>query len=156
MKSHHSMPMLCQVLEVSLSGYYDWQKRQLKPGKRAQEDQALAQEIKTIHLQSRKTYGSPRVVDQLRKSGLKHGRNRIARLMRTHHLYGRQKRRYRLCTTDSNHDHPIAPNLLAQAPKASKINQIWVADITYIKPGKAGFSCRPFWTSIAAKSSAGI
>ena len=133
MKSHHSVLRLCQLLEVSLSGYYDWQKRQLQPGKRAKEDQALAQEIKTIHLQSRKTYGSPRVVDQLRKSGLKHGRNRIARLMKEQHLYGRQRRRYRLCTTDSNHDHPIAPNLLAQAPKASRPNQIWVADITYIK-----------------------
>jgi transposase InsO family protein len=133
MKSHHSVLMLCQLFEVSLSGYYDWQKRQLKPGKRAKEDLALAQEIKTIHTQSRKTYGSPRIAHHLRKSGLKHGRNRIARLMKAHNLCGRQKRRYRLCTTDSNHNHPIAPNLLAQAPKASKPNQIWVADITYIK-----------------------
>jgi putative transposase len=133
MKSHHSVLMLCQLFEASLSGYYDWQKRQLQPGKRAKEDQLLAQEIKTIHVQSRKTYGSPRIADQLRKAGLKHGRNRIARLMKEQHLYGRQKRRYRLCTTDSNHDHPVAPNRLTEAPKPSKANQIWVADITYIK-----------------------
>jgi transposase InsO family protein len=138
MKSHHSVLRLCQLFEVSLSGYYDWQKRQLQPGKRAKVNQALVQEIKTIHAQSRKTYGSPRIANQLRKHGLKHGRNRIARLMKEQHLFGRQKRRYRLCTTDSNHEHPIAPNRLAQAPKASKINQIWVADITYI-PTKEGW-----------------
>jgi putative transposase len=132
MKSYHSVLLLCQLFEVSLSGYYDWQKRQLQPGKRAREDQLLAQEIKTIHIQSRKTYGTPRIADQLRKNGLKHGRNRIARLMKAQHLYGRQKLRYRVCTTDSNHDHPIAPNRLTEAPKASKANQIWVADITYI------------------------
>jgi transposase InsO family protein len=133
MKSHHSVLRLCRLFEVSPSGYYDWQNRQLKPGQRAKEDQSLAQEIKTIHAQSRKTYGSPRIADHLRKAGLKHGRNRVARLMKEQDLYGRQKRRYRVCTTDSNHDYPIAPNLLAQAPKASKPNQIWVADITYIK-----------------------
>jgi len=133
MKSHHSVLLLCELLEVSGSGYYDWQKRQLQPGKRAQENQILANEIKTIHSQSRKTYGSPRITNQLRKNGLKHGRNRIARLMKEQHLCGRQKRRYRVRTTDSHHDHPIAPNLLAQAPKASRPNQIWVADITYIK-----------------------
>jgi transposase InsO family protein len=136
MKSHHSVLMLCQLFEVSLSGYYDWQKRQLQPGQRAKENQALAQEIKTIHCQSRETYGSPRITHQLRKNGFKHGRNRIARLMKEQHLCGRQKRRYRVCTTDSNHDQPIASNLLAQAPKASKPNQIWVADITYIKTGE--------------------
>ena len=138
MKSHHSVLKLCQLFEVSLSGYYDWQKRQLQPGQRAREDKLLAQEIKTIHAQSRKTYGSPRIANQLRKAGLKHGRNRIARLMKEQHLFGRQQRRYRVCTTDSNHEHPIAPNRLAQAPKASKINQIWVADITYI-PTKEGW-----------------
>jgi putative transposase len=136
MKSHHSVLMLRRLFEVSLSGYYDWQKRQLHPGKRAKANQALVQEIKTIHAQSRKTYGSPRIANQLRKNGLKHGRNRIARLMKEHHLCGRQKRRYRVVTTDSNHDQPIAPNLLAQAPQASKPNQIWVADITYIKTGE--------------------
>jgi len=138
MKSYHSVLILCQLFEVSLSGYYDWRKRQLQPGKRAKEDHALVQEIKTIHAQSRKTYGSPRITNQLRKNGFKHGRNRIARLMKEQQLCGRQKRRYRICTTDSHHDHPIAPNRLAEAPKASKTNQIWVADITYI-PTREGW-----------------
>jgi transposase InsO family protein len=73
------------------------------------------------------------VVKELRKQGRRHGRNRIARLMQQEGLCGRQKRRYRVQTTDSNHDQPIAPNRLAEAPKATAPNQLWVADITYIE-----------------------
>jgi Transposase and inactivated derivatives len=82
---------------------------------------------------SRKTYGSPRILMELRKEGARHGRNRIARLMRQQRLCGRPKGRYRVQTTDSNHDHPIAPNRLAEVPKATRPNQIWVGDITYIQ-----------------------
>jgi transposase InsO family protein len=137
MKSDHFILLLCQVLEVSPSGYYDWQERRQTPGARARQNQSLGQLIKTIHAKSRQTYGSPRVVDQLRKDGHTHGRNRIARLMKEQGLYGRQKRRYRVPTTDSNHDQPIAPNRLAQAPKPTAPNQIWVADITYIRTAEA-------------------
>jgi len=133
MKKDHSIFLLCQVLEASPSGYYDWHKRRHAPSPRAQQNQALSQQIKIIHLKSRKTYGSPRVTDQLRKAGHKHGRNRIARLMKKQGLVGRQKRTYRVQTTDSNHDQPIAPNRLAQAAKPTAPNQIWVADITYIR-----------------------
>ena len=133
MKKDHSIQLLCQVLEVSPSGYYDWQKRQQTPSARARQNQSLSQQIKTIHAKSRQTYGSPRVTDQLRKDGHQHGRNRIARLMKEQGLYGRQKRRYHVQTTDSNHDQPIAPNRLAQAPKPTAPNHIWVADITYIR-----------------------
>ena len=70
---------------------------------------------------------------ELRKQGRRHGRNRVARLMKQEGLCGRQKGRYRVQTTDSNHDQPIAPNRLAEAPKATAPNQIWVADITYIQ-----------------------
>jgi putative transposase len=82
---------------------------------------------------SRKTYGVPRVEKELRKKGRCHGRNRVARLMKEKGLRGRQKGRYRVQTTDSNHDQPIAPNRLAQAPKATAPNQLWVADITSIE-----------------------
>jgi transposase InsO family protein len=97
------------------------------------EDQALAQEIDQIHTRSRQTYGAPRVEKELRKKGRCHGRTRVARLMKQKGLCGRQKGRYRVQTTDSNHDQPIAPNRLAQAPKATAPNQLWVADITYIE-----------------------
>jgi transposase InsO family protein len=133
MKNDHAVLRLCQELEVSASGYYDWQSRRICPGLRAVQDQALVQEIERIHARSRKTYGAPRIEKELRKQGRAHGRNRIARLMKQEDLCGRQKGRYRVQTTDSNHDQPIAPNRLAEAPKASKPNQIWVADITYIQ-----------------------
>ena len=133
MKGDYSILALCSNLEVSPSGYYDWLNRRTCPGPRAVENQALAKAINTLHAQSRQTYGSPRMVQELRKEGRHHGRNRIARLMKQGGLCGRQKGRYRVKTTDSNHDQPIAPNRLAQAPKATAPNQLWVADITYIQ-----------------------
>ena len=136
MKLDHSILALCENLEVSPSGYYDWLKRRQAPGPRASENQALAEEIKEIHTRSRQTYGSPRIVEMLRQKGRRHGRNRIARLMQQEGLCGRQRRRYRVQTTDSNHDQPIAPNRLAEAATATAPNQIWVADITYIETGE--------------------
>jgi transposase InsO family protein len=133
MKLDYPIRSLCANLEVSPSGYYDWQKRRTTPGSRALENQTLVKQIEAIHTQSRQTYGSPRMVDALRKQGYRHGRNRIARLMQAGNLCGRQPGRFRVQTTDSNHDQPIAPNLLAQAPKATAPNQLWVADITYIE-----------------------
>ncbi len=129
---------LCANLEVSPSGYYDWQKRRPAPGPRAVENQTLAQQIEAVHVQSRQTYGSPRIVDTLRKQGCRHGRKRIARLMKAGSLYGRPQGRYRVRTTDRHHDQPIAPNRLAPAPKATGTNQLWVADITYI-PTREGW-----------------
>lgn len=133
MKHLHSILSLCAALEASPSGYYDWQARRLCPGPRALENQALAKEIKQLHQASRETYGSPRILMELRKQGARHGRARIVRIMQQERLCGRQKARYRVQTTDSNHDQPIAANLLAQAPKATAPNQIWVTDITYIQ-----------------------
>jgi transposase InsO family protein len=132
MKNEYSILSLCANLEVSPSGYYDWQKRRATPGPRGASTASLTAEIREIHEQSRATYGSPRVVLELRKKGKRHGRNRVARLMKEAGLCGRQKGRYRVQTTDSNHDQPIAPNRLADAPKATARNQHWVGDITYI------------------------
>jgi putative transposase len=143
MRDQYSILALCQELDVSPSGYYDWRQRQISPGPRALENQILATRITELHQQSRDTYGSPRIVMELRKAGARHGRNRVARLMKQEGLCGRQKARYRVQTTDSNHDEPIAPNRLAEAPKASAPNQIWVADITYVKTGES-------WLYVAA------
>ena len=133
MKRDHRILTLCLHLEVSASGYYDWQQRRAAPSPRALGNALLSKDIQQIHEQSRQTYGSPRIVDALRKKGKRHGRNRIARLMNEEGLCGRQQGRYRVQTTDSNHDEPIAPNRLAEAPAPSAPNQIWVADITYIQ-----------------------
>ena len=132
MKNLHSIQHLCQAFEVSPSGYYDWCRRQAQPCQRQQQDQQLTTQIARIHQQSRKTYGAPRVQMQLRGRGQRHGRNRIGRLMREQNLCGRQKKRYRVQTTDSKHAEPIAPNRLAKAPVATRPNPLWVADITYV------------------------
>jgi putative transposase len=133
MKSQHAITTLCQALEVSPSGYYDWEKRTSCPSPRTRQETLLRVQIARIHQDSRQTYGAPRVQRQLRSEGARHGRNRIARLMRQEGLCGRQKKRYRVRTTDSRHDEPIAPNRLAQVPAASGPDQIWVADITYVR-----------------------
>jgi len=132
MKNHHPIRALCAALEVSPSGYYDWVQRQIEPGPRAQANAKLVEQIQCIHLDSRKTYGSPRIQQVLLKLGCSHGRNRIARLMRQKGLCGRAKGRFKVRTTDSNHDQPIAPNRLAELPAPTAPNKIWVADITYI------------------------
>jgi putative transposase len=132
MKSEHPIRWLCAVLEVSCSGYYDWLDRQTQPGPRAQENVQLAAQILQIHQASRQTYGSPRIQFELRQTGQVHGRNRIARLMRQQKLCGRVKGRFRVRTTDSNHDQPIAPNRLAELPAPTAADQIWLGDITYI------------------------
>jgi transposase InsO family protein len=119
-------------LEVSPSGYYDWHNRQTQPGPRARENAQLLVHIIRFHQDSRETYGSPRIQVLLRRAGHTHGRNRIARLMRQQGLCGRAKGRFRVHTTDSNHDQPIAPNRLADRAAPSAPNQIWVGDITYI------------------------
>ena len=143
MKHEHSIAALCRHLAVSPSGYYDWQQRRDHPGPRAGADQKLAGQITAIFAGSRQTYGSPRIQQELGKQGHHHGRNRIARLMRAQGLCGRQKAPYRVLTTDSNHDYPIAPNRLAAAPKATGPNQIWVQDITSIQT-------REGWLYVAA------
>jgi putative transposase len=132
MKSEHPIRLQCQALNVALSGYYDWRQRQQHPSPRAVENAQLRTAILQVFQASRQTYGSPRIQQSLAQSGRSHGRNRIARLMRQQHLCGRAKPRFRVQTTDSNHDQPVAPNRLAQAPAPEAANRVWVADMTYI------------------------
>ena len=132
MKINHPIRSLCEALEVSSSGYYDWLNRQSQPSPRTLENRQLSEKILRIHKESRKTYGSPRIQFELSQAGHAHGRNRIARLMRLQGLCGRAKGRFRVCTTDSNHDQPIAPNRLPQLPAPNAPNQVWLGDITYI------------------------
>jgi len=136
MKEEYPVTLLCACLGVPTSSYYAWAQRTKNPGLRALEDQQLARSIEQIHTKSRATYGSPRVVQELRHLGQRHGRNRVSRLMKEKGLCGRQRRRYRVQTTDSNHNLPIAPNRLAEAPRPAACNQIWATDITYIETGE--------------------
>jgi putative transposase len=136
LKGAHSIRQLCEAFGVSPSGYYAWGRRQTHPCQRQQQDQQLKTQIGHIHQDSRRTYGAPRIQASLRAGGQRHGRNRIARLMRQENLCGRQRRRYRVRTTDSRHDQPIAPNRLASLPAPKGPDQVWVADITYVPTGE--------------------
>ena len=134
MSDKHSIKDLCATLGVSRSGYYQWKNAGQSP--RAQQTSRLNRLIENEYAKSRQTYGSIRITRALREGGETVGYNRIARLMRSAGLQGRQKRRYRVRTTDSRHDQPIAPNLLAVAPAPTKPDQIWATDITYIETGE--------------------
>ena len=121
--------IMCRVLGVSPSGFYAWLRR--PGGRRAEADRTLTYEIDEIHAASRGTYGCPRVHAELRHRGRRVGRKRVARLMRASGLHARRKRRFH-ATTDSRHDYPVAPNLLAQHFAATRSDEIWLSDITYV------------------------
>jgi transposase InsO family protein len=120
---------MCRVLRVSPSGYYAWKRRAVS--KRATRDAELADEIAQAHERSYGIYGSPRVHRELRARGVRASRKRIERLMRQSGLRGRQKRRF-VRTTDSRHDRPVVPNVLARTFDATAPNKAWVGDVTYL------------------------
>ena len=91
--------------------------------------QALSEQIKAIHQRSQGTYGSPRIWAELGDNQVKVSRKRVARLMQQAHLQGRQRRRFKVVTTDARHDYLLAPNLLEQAFEAAQPDQIWLAEI---------------------------
>ena len=129
---HSPVHRLCRLLEVSPSGYYQWRQRQ--PGPRAQANQKLLAHIRKAFDQSRQTYGSPRITRQLQRAQVPCSENRVARLMQSQQLRARSKRPFRPRTTDSRHGYRTAPNRL-KTKSLSRINQAWVADITYIQAG---------------------
>ncbi len=120
---------MCRVLEVSTSGYYDW--RRGRANRRDREDAQLLVEIRAIHHQSRKTYGAPRIYEELRDRGTRCSRKRVARLMWQAGLRTRQKRHFR-ATTDSCHTLPMSEQVLERAFRPSAPHVTWAADITYI------------------------
>jgi transposase InsO family protein len=128
-KAFYPVEALCDVLEVSRSGYYAWTKR--RPPARALSDAQLEAEIAAVHRKSRGTYGSPRVHAELRAKGVRVGKKRVERLMREGGIQARRKRPFRR-TTDSNHTQPIAPNVLGRQFDVKAPNQAWVTDVTYI------------------------
>jgi transposase InsO family protein len=126
--------VMCDALSVSPSGYYAWRSRPESPCKIANRE--LLGDIQRIHSHHRGRYGAPRVHAELRAEGKAVSRKRIERVMRHHGIRARAPRRYRVCTTDSKHSLPVAPNLLAQNFVADRPNQVWLADITYIATGE--------------------
>lgn len=121
-----SIKRACELCKVSRSGYYDWLRRPAKT-----DVDVLGQKIKRIFKNSRKTYGTRRIKKQLAIEGITASRQRISRKMAEQGLIAKAHRKTR-ATTNSNHDHPVAPNLLDRQFDVKQPNKVWVMDITYL------------------------
>ncbi len=101
---------MCKVMNVSVSGYYYWLKHPV--GSRVIKEQALLVDIDRVYNESKKRYGSPRIASELRELGIRASRPRVARLMRKANIKSIIRKKYRVQTTDSNHEYAIAENNL--------------------------------------------
>jgi putative transposase len=130
-RADYPVTIMCDVLGISPAGYYAWRAR--PESLRAAANRKLLDDIKQVHRDTNGRYGSPRVHAELRAQGHGTSRGRIERLMRRHGIRAIMARPRRVRTTDSRHDFPIAPNLLARKFIATAPNRIWLADVTYIE-----------------------
>jgi len=123
----------CRVLLASVSGYHQHLARRADvAGRRHLSDEALVVHISAVYAENRGAYGWPRIWRELVKRGLRVGKQRVQRLMKKHGIHARGKRKFRVTTTDSKHNLPIAPNLLNRNFVVAAPNQAWVGDFTYI------------------------
>lgn len=127
-KANHSIRLMCRVLRVSRSGFYDWRNR----ARRSDQDRGMVARIRAVHAASRGTYGSPRVTRQLRNQGLVINRKRVVRLMQAEGLVGVPRRRFRVSTTRADPSRPTARNVLDRHFQAEAPDRAWVADISYL------------------------
>lgn len=120
---------MCELLCVSRTGYYAWLRR--PESQRKSEDEALSKLIKEIHEESNGEYGSPKIHRELRRRGTQCGRKRVARLMKKDGLKAKTVRKFK-ATTNSDHNLPVAENLLNRDFTPAEPNRSWAADITYV------------------------
>lgn len=127
-----AVTLSCPTLDVSRGGYYEWLKRE--PSVRAVENLDLVKRIEVIHAKSDETYGSPRIAAELRAEGFTCGKNRIARLMHDNQISSESTKKFKVVTTDSNHDLPIADRLFETENVSAVMapGQVYVGDITYV------------------------
>lgn len=122
--------LLCATLDVSRSGFYAWCGR--PPGQAAERRAGLVEQIRAVHRRSRSVYGSPRVTRELQAQGATCCENTVAKLMRDHEIRSRARRRFRVRTTDSRHDAPVAANRLDRSFDPERPDTAWAADLTYV------------------------
>jgi transposase InsO family protein len=121
----------CDVLEVSRSGYYAWRKRPASGRTRRRDE--LTDRIRAVHAkQHQDVYGAPRIQRELVAQGHPYDRKTVARCMKAAGIQAKTVKKFRVSTTDSNHAHPVAENIVDRNFSPSKKNQTWTADITYI------------------------
>lgn len=134
MKEHQgefAVEKMCDVFDVSRSSFYDWLNR--KPSKRVLENEVLRQTIQEVTEQTRSRLGSPKLTLELEDRGIFVSRPRVARLMRSMGIRSIISKKFKVCTTES--DHPYAPskNLLDRDFTATQPREKWVSDITYVR-----------------------
>lgn len=127
---------MCRVMEVSSSGYYKWTKK--VPSSQELRRTRLSEEIKKVHEQSKRTYGSPRITKELRSKNIPVSQPLVAKLMKIINIRSIVKKKFKI-TTDSSHGYRVVENKLMQNFNVSASNEVWVSDITYIKT-KEGWS----------------
>ncbi len=121
--------LMCQVLDVSSSGYYGWRER--PESSQSRSNRVLDTQISLVYREHKQRYGVPRIADELNDRGIRCSENRVSRRMRKLGLKGIQAKKFKR-TTDSNHDRPVAPDLIEQDFTAAAPNQKWVSDLTYV------------------------
>lgn len=123
----------CRALEVSRSGYYDWLNRPVS--NRKIENEKLASKLRLHWEESRRTYGLPRLFKKLKNEGFKVGKTRIQKIMKKENIQGVGKKKFKILTTDSRHDLPVAARVFQTEKHAELVvrpNQFWGGDITYV------------------------
>ena len=125
----YKVARMCRQLEVSRTGYCQWQSR--TPSDRSIANQVLDVQVAAIHAGSKRSYGRPRIVQGLRDQGVQVSQERVRNSLKRQGLRPVYKKPYRV-TTDSNHNKPIAPNVWERRFDGWQVNQAWVADITYV------------------------
>jgi putative transposase len=128
-RDDYAVSRMCRLLAVSRTGYLQWRRR--PPSARAQANARLDAQVAAMHAASKRSYGRPRIVRQLRELGLRVGHERVRRSLQRQALQPVYKRPYRV-TTDSNHRQPVVPNILERRFDGWNINRAWVCDITYL------------------------
>lgn len=125
---------MCDTLDVSRSGYYDWNGRE--PSERKKKNEQILRILKDSHAKAQGMIGLDKMWDDVKDAGIKCSRNRVYKIQKANGLYSIRKKPFRVCLTDSNHNMPKAPNLLNQDFNVSRPCAVWVTDITQIVTGE--------------------
>jgi len=128
-RNENRISKMCEMFGVTPGGYYQWKNR--GKSKRELENEYLLHKIREVYKKSNRIYGSPRITEKLREQSISCSKHRVARIMRENGIISRTVRKFK-ATTNSNHNLPIAPNLVNQDFGVEVPNRLWVGDITYI------------------------
>jgi len=128
-KACFPVAVLCRLLGVTRQGYYSFEKR--PASSRVEREETLRERLRALHAESRGTYGSPRLHAALQREGIRVSKHRVERALRSMGIQARTRRRWRV-TTLANPAHPVVENSLARDFTASKPNERWVTDISYV------------------------